>query len=212
MWALALMIAVAFIVYWGYFVFFEMIMNGQSPGKRSQKIRVVKDGGGAITFTDVAVRNLLRVVDAQGVYAVGGICMFWTRKAQRFGDLAAGTVVVLEEAPNYLAGSGRKDKTQWQREATGEALRATGLSPEEYSVLHNFRMRRNQLTLEARGRLLDKLVLPILDRHNVELPNRSVSVVESYLDEMMEHAFAAEQAQAPDTEEERMRRDKEAGP
>jgi uncharacterized RDD family membrane protein YckC len=63
-WVLALLILAAFTIYWGYFVFFEVGANGQSPGKRSQHIRVVKKGGGAIAFTDVAIRNLLRVVDA----------------------------------------------------------------------------------------------------------------------------------------------------
>jgi len=205
-WLVAVVIAAFFIVYWGYFAFFEMIMNGQSPGKQSQKIRVVKDGGGAITFTDVAIRNLLRAVDAQGVYAVAGICMFFTRKAQRLGDLAAGTVVVLEHAPSYLAKSSPKDNTEWERQATGEALRATGLSPEEFAVLHNFWMRRNQLTIPARQKLLNKLVLPILDKHNVRLPSRSVEVVEYHLELIMRRAFSAEQAPGLDVEAERMRR------
>ncbi|MHC4520990.1 MAG: RDD family protein, partial [Planctomycetota bacterium] len=192
-WAIALVIAVSFMIYWGYFAFFEMVMNGQSPGKRSQKIRVVKEGGGAITFTDVAIRNLLRVVDAQGGYAAAGICMFLTQKAQRLGDLAAGTVVVLEEAPSYLASSDKKDRTEWNREVTGEALRATGLTPEEYRVLQNFWLRRNQLTLEARERLLDKLIVPILEKHNMRPPDKSVAAVELYLDKMMRQALAVGQ-------------------
>ena len=77
----AVLIVVAFAIYWGYFAFFEMVWNGQSPGKRRMRIRVVKQGGAALTFTDVAIRNLLRVVDAMPVviYAVAGLSMFFSR-------------------------------------------------------------------------------------------------------------------------------------
>ena len=40
-WALVVLIFVAFSIYWGYFVLFEMWTNGQSPGKKYMKIRVV---------------------------------------------------------------------------------------------------------------------------------------------------------------------------
>jgi uncharacterized RDD family membrane protein YckC len=89
-WLIAVVAALVFIVYWGYYVFFEACFNGQSPGKRALRIRVVKQGGGPITFVDVAIRNLLRVVDCIGLYAVGGLAMFFSQKTQRLGDFAAG--------------------------------------------------------------------------------------------------------------------------
>lgn len=170
-----LLMVVFFLIYWGYFVFFEMVTNGQSPGKKSQRIRVVKDGGGAITFVDIAIRNLLRPVDFIGLYAVAGLCMFLTRKSQRLGDLAAGTLVVSEAVSDYSAKSDKRRKAvgRWEDEATAEVLRATQLTPEEYHALTSYWRRRSELTVAARHRLLDRLVRPILRRVNWTTPRRS---------------------------------------
>jgi len=185
-------------VYWGYFVFFEMRTGGQSPGKKSQKIRVVKDGGGAITFTDVAIRNLLRVVDGWPLYPVAGIVMFATRKAQRLGDLAAGTVVVSEATSGYAARADKRANTQWEREASAEALRATGLTPEEYRVLASYWARRNELEFSARQRILTTVILPVLRRRGVSPPNETAATLEYYVGTLMRKAkFAEQQAGGP---------------
>jgi len=191
------LIVVMFVVYWGYFVFFEMVTNGQSPGKKSQRIRVVKDGGGAITFTDIAIRNLLRAVDILGGYAVAGICMFITRKSQRLGDLAAGTVVILEAVSDYSARAGRKKHVQWEEEATAEVLRATQLTPEEYRALRNYWQRRNELSLPARRRLLQKLVLPILKRSGQLQGGESVPQLEHALAALMRTVADAKAGEGP---------------
>lgn len=190
-WTFAFLVVVYFLVYWGYFAFFEMRTNGQSPGKKWQNIRVVKDGGGAIAFTDVAVRNLLRAVDGLAFYAVAGVCMFVSRKAQRLGDLAAGTVVISEKTSDYSAGSGGLPLAQWEQEATPGALRATGLSPEEYRILVNYWARRNELTLEARHRLLQTVVRPILTRGEQHPPNESSEELERRLAKLIYEAKLA---------------------
>ena len=190
-WTMALLIVLFFLIYWGYFAFFEMGTNGQSPGKKWQRIRVVKDGGGAITFTDIAIRNLLRAVDGLVFYGVAGVCMFISRKAQRLGDLAAGTVVISEKTSDYSAGSGEHLPAEWEQEATAEALRATGLSPEEYRILMNYWVRRNQLTLEARYRLLQTVVRPILSRGQQHPPNESAEELERLLANLIYEANLA---------------------
>ncbi len=196
-WSFALLVVVFFLVYWGYFVFFEMGTNGQSPGKKWQNIRVVKDGGGAITFTDVAVRNLLRAVDGIAFYGVAGVCMFVSRKAQRLGDLAAGTVLVSEKASDYSAGSGGRSPAQWEQEATAGALRTTGLSPEEYRILMNYWVRRSELTLEARHRLLQTVVRPILTRGEQHPPNESGEELERQLAKLIYEANLAGRGGVP---------------
>lgn len=190
-WVLALSICVFFFVYWGYFVFFELVMNGQSPGKRSMKLRVVKEGGAAIQFVDIAIRNLMRAVDGIGGYGVAGLSMFISRKVQRLGDLAAGTVVVSEETRDYTAHSDRRKKVQWEQEISPAVLTATGLKPEEYRTLYNYWARRGELTLEARGRLLPKLLTPILQRMGQTVPATSLVVLENQLDEMLKIAHKA---------------------
>lgn len=86
-----------------YFVLSEMLMGGQSLGKRMAGLRVVRDDGSPITFLDSALRNIIRVVDMLPFfYTVGLISVFATTRCKRVGDIAAGTIVVKErlyEAP-----------------------------------------------------------------------------------------------------------------
>jgi len=107
---------------------------------------------------------------------------------QRLGDLAAGTVVISEQTPSYSARPDRRRASDSEQVMTAEALRATGLDPEAFRVLANFWARRHELTLEARQRLLPKLVSPILDRAGVTLPDHSPETLERYVELMMEKA------------------------
>jgi uncharacterized RDD family membrane protein YckC len=92
---LALVGLAAFTLLWGYYIFFETIWNGQSPGKRVLNIRVIRMDGTPIGMAEAAVRNLVRIVDFLPVsYGVGVITMFANGRSRRLGDLAAGTVVV----------------------------------------------------------------------------------------------------------------------
>ena len=180
-WLLAVLLVILFLVYWGYFVFFELYTNGQSPGKKHMKIRVVKEGGGAITFTDVMIRNLLRGVDAIGGYFVAGACMFISRKVQRLGDLAAGTVIVSENTTDYTAMRATAGRITWDQPITPEAMEATGLTPQEYGAVMSYWWRRPELTVEARRRVLPKLLRPIVRRVGVTLPGDSLESLESFV-------------------------------
>ena len=72
-WGIAILILVQFALLWGYYVLFEALMDGQTPGKRLHRIRVVREGGYSVTFGVSAVRNLIRILDMQPVlfYLVG---------------------------------------------------------------------------------------------------------------------------------------------
>jgi uncharacterized RDD family membrane protein YckC len=102
----AVAILLVFALTWGYFLVFELIWNGQTPGKRLAGIRVLTTRGEPVTLVHALVRNLLRLVDILPTsYMVGAICILVTRRSQRLGDLAAGTVVVRErraELPGTL--------------------------------------------------------------------------------------------------------------
>ena len=105
-WVYAVMILLLFLVFAGYFAFFEWIWNGQTPGKRWLKLRVIREDGRPITFWEAAVRNLLRSFDMMPMpfYSIGLISVFSTTRDQRIGDMVAGTVVVREreaEAPAF---------------------------------------------------------------------------------------------------------------
>jgi uncharacterized RDD family membrane protein YckC len=92
---LALYALLNFSLIWGYFFAFELLWNGQTPGKRVAKVRVVRLDGNPAGFTESAVRNLVRIIDfLPAGYGVGLVTMFFNRQARRLGDLAAGTLVV----------------------------------------------------------------------------------------------------------------------
>ena len=54
---------VAFLMLWGYYIFFEMRWNGSSPGKRVTGLRVIRRDGTPITLSESIIRNLIRLVD-----------------------------------------------------------------------------------------------------------------------------------------------------
>ena len=84
-----------FVLEWGYSTLFEAFWRGQTPGKRIFGLRVLKDAGYPIGFYDSVLRNLLRAADILPIgYGAGLVCMTASRRLQRIGDLAAGTIVV----------------------------------------------------------------------------------------------------------------------
>src|SRR5258708_4515639 len=98
-WFLAAVFLFYFLLYWGYFSLFEAFWNGQTPGKRLLKIRVIKDSGRQITLFEALARNLIRVVDALPSFSlIGVITMLCNGEQKRLGDLVAGTIVVHERS------------------------------------------------------------------------------------------------------------------
>jgi hypothetical protein len=93
--AQALMILMYFLVGIGYGILCEWGWRGQTLGKRLLKIRVVDVQGLKLHFSQVMIRNLMRVIDSiPFFYMVGGLACLLTPKAQRLGDLVANTVVI----------------------------------------------------------------------------------------------------------------------
>jgi uncharacterized RDD family membrane protein YckC len=89
---------------WGYFIVFELLWNGQTPGKRLAGIRVVRTDGNPAGLIEIVVRNLVRIVDfLPAGYGIGLIAMFCNRQARRLGDFAAGTLVIKERKDIALA-------------------------------------------------------------------------------------------------------------
>ena len=94
---IAVLVDVEFVLFWGYFVLFETVWHGQTPGKRAGRLRVIRRDGQPVRAVEVIIRNLVRIVDfLPGFYGVGLVTMFIDKDARRLGDLAAGTIVVRE--------------------------------------------------------------------------------------------------------------------
>lgn len=84
-----------FVLASGYGAVSELVFNGQTVGKKVLGLRVLDERGLHLRPGQVLLRNLLRVVDILPLfYAVGGLACLCSRRCQRLGDLAAGTVVV----------------------------------------------------------------------------------------------------------------------
>ena len=97
-WAIASLTALQFLLITFYHLFFELLWNGQTPGKRIFGIRVVQSNGLPLTASSAIIRNLIRLFDFMPfLYGVGLVSMFATRQTQRLGDLAARTIVIREQ-------------------------------------------------------------------------------------------------------------------
>jgi uncharacterized membrane protein SpoIIM required for sporulation len=136
-WLVAFLVLAQFAILWGYYVLFEGLRDGQTPGKRIYRLRVVRDGGYSVTFGVSALRNLVRVLDLQPgfLYLVGLGSMLATKRNRRFGDLVAGTIVVREEVRELP----RAASTRSRAGALEPAVPLqTQLSEDEYVVLGRF--------------------------------------------------------------------------
>lgn len=77
-----------------YHLIYEIIMNGQSPGKRALNIKVVRLDGESPTIGNYILRWILGPIDFLIIASVAITCILFSKNGQRLGDLAAGTTVV----------------------------------------------------------------------------------------------------------------------
>jgi uncharacterized RDD family membrane protein YckC len=93
--AAAILTLAGFAIWFGYGIVMEWFWRGRTIGKMCLGLRVMDEHGLALSFPQVLIRNLLRFVDfLPGGYIADGLVCVLTRRIQRLGDLAAGTVVV----------------------------------------------------------------------------------------------------------------------
>jgi len=87
------------LIYIGYDVLFETLASGRTPGKRATGLRVLSADGGSEDAVSSLVRNMLRLIDGLPLsYIPGIVSILVTKRNQRIGDLAAGTIVVRERS------------------------------------------------------------------------------------------------------------------
>lgn len=89
---------IIFFMQWFYFLFFEAFWNGQTPGKRLMKIRVINHRGKELDFPSLLLRNFMRAVDGfPFLHLLGGIIFMIDKRKRRIGDILSQTIVVYEE-------------------------------------------------------------------------------------------------------------------
>ena len=148
-WVYAMFGLLAAFFYWGYYIFFEMLWNGQSPGKRWVGLRVIRADGTPITLSESLIRNLGRLVDfLPAAYGIGIVTMFIDRQSRRLGDLAAGTLVVLDRPSITLQDLSVKSTVHlrpWANVSL-EGFPVERLTNDELNLIEDFLLRRDQLT------------------------------------------------------------------
>ena len=96
---LAILLIGIFIIYFGYFIFCEYVMNGQTIGKRVLGLRVIQENGEPVGFFQILVRGFLR--SSVDMMYIGIFIILFSKKHKRLGDMAAGTIVISEKHGSY---------------------------------------------------------------------------------------------------------------
>jgi uncharacterized membrane protein SpoIIM required for sporulation/uncharacterized RDD family membrane protein YckC len=158
-WGVAFIVIAQFVVLWGYYVLFEALFDGQTPGKKLHRLRVVRDGGYSVTFGSSAIRNLMRIVDMQPlvVYGVGMISVVVSKSGKRLGDMAAGTIVVKEDFVRQFAGPARAARAHGSGAPEPVQLHAL-LGADEFELLERFVQRQHDFDADKRTQIARQLV------------------------------------------------------
>jgi uncharacterized RDD family membrane protein YckC len=201
-WATAILVIALFLVFAGYFIVFEWLWNGQTPGKRLLKLRAIRQDGRPLTLWEAIARNLLRIGDAVPgfvipIYSVGLIVIFLSDRDQRLGDIFAGTVVIREradEAPTFAETfSSRITDAAFIRvqKSTGTEANVNLLSDREVEVVESFLRRRWDLTERQRLWMAWRIALPIMYKLKPSYDTETFTY-EGFLEDIL-HRFHARQ-------------------
>lgn len=154
--AITLLLVLALLVPAG----FEVLMGGQTPGKRTVGLRTVTLTGQPVGWGPALLRNLFRLIDFLPVaYGVGLVAVATTELNQRMGDVIAGTIVIRDRELTgtlaYLSSVTLPMENPWD---------VTRVSDEEIAVVRRYFERRPHMTETTRQRLAAKLVLHLLPK------------------------------------------------
>lgn len=160
----ALLTVLVFLLIFAYFLLFEWLWGGQTPGKKITGLRVMYDDGRPVDFAGSAIRNILRLADfLPGVYGLGLTAMFISPKLQRLGDMAASTIVVIERPL-------RRGTVTVERPSVSESQpTGFGLTREDREAAIRFLERRAELDHQLRRELAIKISRRIAERAHVEV-------------------------------------------
>lgn len=155
-----------FFLQWGYFVLWEALRDGRTPGKRLLGLRTIGERGTRITLAQSTIRNIFRALDGlpassvgPGTYFLGSLSHGASRSGQRVGDRVAGTVVIREErreVPKRIGFPEAKYNSFLEDPALSGRI-ARSLRADEREVLLELLLRRDELELGTRAELFEKL-------------------------------------------------------
>ena len=164
-----ILVFISFLLGNGYFIYFEYMWNGQTPGKRLTRTRVMKLGGLPVDLAAVVIRSFMRLVDILLFsITIGFFVLFMSKLSQRPGDYVAGTLVVrdryitLKDLNIYLV-----DKQSEPLIKTATDKRFDKLDDEDTRLIRTFMDRRYLLKPDQRARMAENIALSLKLKLNI---------------------------------------------
>lgn len=159
LWLLAIALLISFVFYTGYFVLFEVLWQGQTPGKRFAKIRVIRDDGRPVGLAQASLRTLLRPID--DIVFIGVFFIMFGQKEKRIGDWVAGTLVIQESQSELKGKLVISEAAQQLAAKLPEMTDLTQILPDDFAVISEYLHRRHFMATKARSELSLKLAREI---------------------------------------------------
>ena len=181
-WGYMLVILPPMIIYFLYHPILEIAMHGRTPGKRMAGVRLVSRTGDIPGAGALLVRNVFRIVDSLPfLYLVGLATVVFTEHQVRIGDLAAGTLLVHDEADVEKSFSGLHS-----------AATTSGLSAQSADLVHELLERWSTLDEASRSGIARKLLARIDPTISAEaLAGMNTAELHSRLKQLLEARPAA---------------------
>lgn len=162
--AVALMLLAAFAVQFGYPIGFEVLWRGRTLGKAALGLRVITVEGAPVGFRHAVIRavaGVFELLSTLGILAIG--TSFTSRRGQRLGDLAAGTVVIRERRARRSVG-GLTYRTPPGWEAYAQQLDVGDLGAADLALIRDTLRRADTLAPTMRREVMDEVAGSIVDR------------------------------------------------
>lgn len=185
LFVVALVLLLLFVLNYGYYIFFEYFLTGQTPGKKITGIRVIQDNGHNITLLSSITRNLMRLIDTLPTgYFLGILMVFFHSENKRIGDLVAGTIVVHERP-----GKGREpklDRLFKERNLPLPSVRIDessrrSIGEQEWKLLKLYSERFLEVNEKDRSSLTKDLADLLLPKFHIEPSSKSYTQLEDTL-------------------------------
>jgi uncharacterized RDD family membrane protein YckC len=151
-----------FLVFLGYPVLSEAFWGGRTVGKAAAGLRVRTVEGAPIRFRHAAIRGALLLIDLYLTWGIAGtLSTLCSKRSQRLGDLAAGTIVLRERAAATHTSTAFTFFPPPGWEPYTEGLDVAGVTAEQYGLVRSFLLRADDLSAGARYQLALDLANPL---------------------------------------------------
>jgi len=168
-----------------YFLVSEILLDGQSIGKKAMDLKVIKTNGKQPALGDYIIRWLFSFIDFYLTIGIMAIFMIkTTRQSQRLGDLVAGTTVIRMK-PNLKLGFKDLMKIQDNHQHTPIYLKVTYFSEQQVLL-----MKRTLDIFKKHPNLANRSALKLLfEKVSVHVPPiqpvQRVSQMEKYIERLI---------------------------